>query len=423
MNEQITPDMHSSVVGGSTAGRVIQCPGSVKVNADSPRESSDAARKGTSLHNAIAAILEDRLEKDEDVIGQKYSDGEGGELVVTHGDYDKMLKPSLEYFDEVVGDDEFILEQSVRYPGIEGGYGTADVIFRNGILDWKFGGTIVPVTKNAQLMFYLWAAIHDDATGYMFDRGPGATYAIHIAQPARNRFVPDSITWGDLVDFDTRLREAIDNARSANPRFAFGPGCGFCAKRACPLLDASAEQLQRHMAGGVDNEDYTKLLDLCDHVEVYIKGVRERARKYAQTKPVKGWKVVKHTDSPEWLETDPEKLKRKIREKLKLSAKEYLKEGIVTPTQALKAYRAKQHKKTGEPANTFELPEGMAARPDKGVKLVRESAPGEPIVSLKDTLKAASDRLHALGSQKALKKSLRKAAADEVKAVRDALRD
>ena len=53
------PVKHSSVVGGSTAKRLINCPGSAALVASvPPAPSSKYADEGTLLHNAIAECLE-----------------------------------------------------------------------------------------------------------------------------------------------------------------------------------------------------------------------------------------------------------------------------------------------------------------------------------------------------------------------------
>src|SRR5512137_3052394 len=51
---------HSSVVGGSTAKRVINCPGSVALVAKMPpQESSKYAEEGTMLHACMEDLLAD----------------------------------------------------------------------------------------------------------------------------------------------------------------------------------------------------------------------------------------------------------------------------------------------------------------------------------------------------------------------------
>ena len=65
---------HSDVVGGSTAGRLIGCPGHVKLAARLPRpRSSSYADEGTALHDAVADVLNGKYENDTDVIGQSYT--------------------------------------------------------------------------------------------------------------------------------------------------------------------------------------------------------------------------------------------------------------------------------------------------------------------------------------------------------------
>jgi hypothetical protein len=50
---------HSKIVGGSTAKRVIACPGSVAlVDTMPPQPSSSYADEGTLLHDTIASVLE-----------------------------------------------------------------------------------------------------------------------------------------------------------------------------------------------------------------------------------------------------------------------------------------------------------------------------------------------------------------------------
>ena len=50
---------HSRIVGGSTAKRVIACPGSVAlVDKMPPQPSSSYANEGTLLHDTIADVLD-----------------------------------------------------------------------------------------------------------------------------------------------------------------------------------------------------------------------------------------------------------------------------------------------------------------------------------------------------------------------------
>ena len=98
--------LHSSIVGGSTAKRVINCPGSVALVAKMPpKPSSEYADKGTLLHNAISEILSGRP----DVIGSKYND-----QVLTQELFDEKIVPALEALDEIDPTQSMVYEVETR---------------------------------------------------------------------------------------------------------------------------------------------------------------------------------------------------------------------------------------------------------------------------------------------------------------------
>ena len=87
---------HSSIVGGSTAKRVINCPGSVALVAKMPpKPSSKYADEGTLLHNVIADIVMSD-NPPEHYLGTKYED-----QVLTQELIDDKLKPALAALEEV----------------------------------------------------------------------------------------------------------------------------------------------------------------------------------------------------------------------------------------------------------------------------------------------------------------------------------
>ena len=66
---------HSNIVGGSTAERVINCPGSVKlVEKMPPKPSSTFAAAGTVLHDCIADLLDLKVASAKDLIGRQYNE-------------------------------------------------------------------------------------------------------------------------------------------------------------------------------------------------------------------------------------------------------------------------------------------------------------------------------------------------------------
>ena len=153
---------HSNIVGGSTAKRVIKCPGSVKLCQQvPPKPSSSYADAGTLLHSAIAQMLGTDAKTD-DVIGSEYN---GIELTTEL--FEDKLVPAVQALNAIDPNQEleYAVEQTVSFgdllPGV---FGSCDIIGRLGdravILDWKFGdGVAVEAEENQQLMFYAAAAM------------------------------------------------------------------------------------------------------------------------------------------------------------------------------------------------------------------------------------------------------------------------
>ena len=87
---------HSKIVGGSTAKRVIACPGSVAlVDKMPPQPSSSYADEGTLLHDTIATILERDIDP-YSMVGTTYE-----KTVLTEALVDDKLIPALRALDEI----------------------------------------------------------------------------------------------------------------------------------------------------------------------------------------------------------------------------------------------------------------------------------------------------------------------------------
>ena len=154
---------HSDVIGGSSAERIMNCPGSKYLSEGIPNKSSKYADEGTFLHSVIARILDGEMKEDE------YGYTELG--YTYNADYHlEAIEPALEMFDKIAadfGDIDFYVENKCGFKDIEGAFGTVDVMGTIGqtggygiILDWKFGsGVPVSAKDNYQLKFYMAAAL------------------------------------------------------------------------------------------------------------------------------------------------------------------------------------------------------------------------------------------------------------------------
>ncbi|UCH49093.1 MAG: DUF2800 domain-containing protein, partial [Betaproteobacteria bacterium] len=181
---------HSNIVGGSTAKRVMKCPGSVKlVQQMPPAPASEYAMKGTLLHNVIAEILSGKPL--ESFIGMTYAG-----ITLTQELADEKLLPALAALDEIDPDKqmEYAVESRVGFAGaLEGVFGSTDLLGRLGdraiVLDWKFGdGVAVDAEENPQLMFYAAAAMRTESTAWVFE-GAKEVECIIVQPPAVKRWV------------------------------------------------------------------------------------------------------------------------------------------------------------------------------------------------------------------------------------------
>ena len=144
---------HSSIVGGSTAGRLLNCPGSYAATLALPPSAniaSEYAEEGTAMHAVMQHILQARkdgiaLDLD-DLVGTPFHD-----RILTREHVDTMIVPALDALDELeqhYGGDFSIhaIERSVRFPGVPGAFGTIDLVAVNSTyvlhVDWKFGSGV-----------------------------------------------------------------------------------------------------------------------------------------------------------------------------------------------------------------------------------------------------------------------------------------
>jgi hypothetical protein len=121
---------HSSVVGGSTAKRLINCPGSAALVASvPPAPSSSYADEGTLLHDIIAEVL-DSGQAPATFIGATNKD-----VVLTEELVNTKLLPALALLDDLdpFKDGEFMTEARVDFGDfIPGAFGSCDLLLRVG---------------------------------------------------------------------------------------------------------------------------------------------------------------------------------------------------------------------------------------------------------------------------------------------------
>ena len=292
---------HSNIVGGSTAKRVINCPGSVVlVQKMPPKPSSEHADRGTLLHNAISAILEDM---NVDVIGMKYED-----QVLTQDLYDEKITVALALLDEVDPDKEMMYEVETRVgfgdllPNV---FGSTDLVGRIGdraiVLDWKFGdGVVVDATENEQLMFYAAAAMRTDAAKWAFD-GTTEIECIIVQPPMIKRWTTSKER---IAQFERDLIKAVKEAQQPDAKLAMGDHCRWCAaKPICPQMTGQVDRAIQTQLKEIDITMLSQYLKNAEVIEDWIKNLRELAIQLLEKSlPVPGYKLVAKRGTRQWID-------------------------------------------------------------------------------------------------------------------------
>lgn len=369
---------HSRIVGGSTAKRVIACPGSVAlVDKMPPKPSSSYADTGTLLHDTIADIL-DGKGKPLDYVGRKHED-----VVLTEELIETKLLPALTALDAVDPDKEmeYAVESVVGFgdflPDV---FGSVDLIGRlDGraiVLDWKFGdGVVVEVEENAQLLFYAAAAMRTPATSWVFE---GVTdVELVIVQP------PSVKRWMTTVErikaFEDELARAVKVALKPDAPLAAGEHCRWCAaKPVCPLMTGAIDRITKAKIEALPVEQIAHYLDQIPMVESFIKDLQQLAHGLIEEgASVPGWKLVNKRATRQW--TDPDKAAAFLMQ----TGVEPYEEKLITPAAAEKLLKkAKQN-----------LPDDLVVAVSSGSTLAPESDPRPSVVSIGQTLRKALSKV------------------------------
>lgn len=362
--------LHSSIVGGSTAKRVINCPASVKLVAKMPpKPSSVHADRGTLLHDAISQILEDKP----DVVGMKYND-----ITLTQELYDEKIVPALAFLDEVNidGSLEYVVESRVGFgdllPGV---FGSADLLGRIGdravVLDWKFGdGVAVSAKENEQGMFYAAAAMRTLETEWVFD-GVDEIQIVIVQPPVMRSWIT---TPERIKQFERDLVSAVKQSQKEDAPFKTGDHCRWCsAKPVCPQMTGEVDRFVKTSLQTIDATQIGHYLKQAEQIEDFIASVREMAFNMLENDvAVPGYKLVAKRGTRQWVD-------EKAVEKL-LGDKAYEKK-LISVAQAEKLIGKKN------------FPQELAVSVSTGNTLANEDDPRPAILNVGKQLTRALSKL------------------------------
>lgn len=372
---------HSRVVGGSTAKRVIGCPGSVALCAKMPpKPSSKYADEGTLLHSVMDKILADGVTP-ESLLGMKYED-----ITLTQELLDDKVYPALAALDQIDPNKEmeYATETKVGFgdflPGV---FGSTDLLGRIGrrafILDWKFGsGVAVDAADNPQLMFYAAAAMRTPEVQWVFDECDEVECII-VQPPSVKRWVT---TTKRIKLFEQELAMAVKISQMPDAPLNSGEHCRWCAaKPTCPKMTGLAERALHAQIDILNVAQIAEYLKKADMLEQWIADVRGLAHQVLDAgKPVPGFKLVAKRAIRQWADED-QALVAMMNEGI--PEDELLTSKVISPAQAEKVL--KKHGK--------QLPANQVVAVSSGSTMVEESDPRPAVLQIGQQLTAALSKL------------------------------
>jgi hypothetical protein len=375
---------HSNIVGGSTAKRVIACPGSVALVAKMPpKPSSKYADEGTLLHEVIAEIV-DKAESPRQFLGRKY---EG--ITLTEELMDAKLLPALKALDDIdpEGQMDIAVETRVGFgedllPGV---FGSTDLLGRIAgrayVIDWKFGdGVRVQAEENPQLLFYAAAAMRTPSVSWVFD-GADEIECI-IVQPTHgvSRWVT---TPARVKEFELELVRAVKVAQAPDAPLAHGDHCRWCAaKPVCPVMTGAVDRALQTQVKGLDAAMIGKYLANADLLEDWIKDLRALATQMLeQSAAVPGYKLVPKRATRHWVDeaTAYEWLTKNFPEA------EVVETSVISPAKTDKLLKKAK----------LTMPEGLVVSVSSGNTLATEDDPRPAALQIGRQMVAALSKLGA----------------------------
>jgi|GEM_PF-649625 len=331
---------HSSIVGGSNAGRLLNCPGSHQAilalppSADIP---SEYAEEGTAMHAVMQELMAVRQQgipvNELPGIVRSWITRDFHDRKLTYEHYDTMIEPALACLAELEaqygGHFEVVgIEARVKFPRLAGAFGTIDLVLQSDTcvlhVDWKFGAGVgvrmVYDTNdgayvNPQLMFYIAAAKATQPRWYAGGRHiVGAIIQPRGVEPLTHT----QIARVEVRQFVDDVENAVLLAIGRAPPRARGEHCRWApCKVACPLwtgalLDLSAladvptparEMNARPDIPSAYGAYLARAKVLVDSLAMFKADIDRQMHSYLEAGgKIPGWRLKAKTKQRQWIE-------------------------------------------------------------------------------------------------------------------------
>jgi hypothetical protein len=374
------PSQHSSIVGGSSAARIVNCPGSVAMQASLPpvtNRDSIYSIEGTALHSVMELLIVGKTTLAK-LLAKPIT---VNDIEITEELVNEALRPAMAYWEDLITRvDTWQLETKVEFPGIEGAFGTADVIARDDIenityiTDWKFGAgeavkALYDSTINEQLMFYACATRYTQPEYFP----SGCRVVLTVVQPRARGHDPITtveVSLQELDNFEVALCRAVTTAGQKNAPTEKGRWCRFQnCQTICPHHTGALIDLKLLAPKVLETPNHLNvLLDILDAAPIVENLIRE-ARTQAHLmmsngEDVPGWKLVAKRANRQWT-VDAKALAKKLK------------------LPAAKLYDTKLKSPAGVEKMGVKIPEGLTAAVSSGTTIApvsdkRPSISGDP---------------------------------------------
>lgn len=279
-------------LSGSRIERALLCPGSIQLEATCPDTTSEAAQRGTLIHETADALFLDL----------PTPEGADAEIVAEAADYVRAIKDYTQGWAKKTFP-EFPVNEGLETIHKAMG-GTADYVAigsgRLLVADLKTGSVPVSPKYSPQLMTY--------ALGVIKKLNAPPTITVDLAIWQRELKVW-KCTYADLMEWEQTLKDLAVRVFAQNPtRSPSSDACQWCrAKTVCPELAAKAKEIATAAAVSdfdvwlpVDQQPVTtpiitpEMINDADLVAMWAEAIKEAAKAQLMAgKPIAGWTMKK----------------------------------------------------------------------------------------------------------------------------------
>lgn len=382
-----------AVLGASSAERWLNCPGSVRLSAGLPDQTSEFAAEGTAAHELAERCL---LSGNPAAyyIGEEIPVGEFSFTV--DEDMAEAVQAYLDHLYEVqveCGITEDWVERRFSLDALrppQPMFGTSDWTGYSRlhkllvVRDYKHGrGKRVEVQGNPQLRYYALGALLSLPADY-----PVREIDVGVVQPRIGNIASERITIEELLDFASDLLAAAHATQRHDAPTVPGDWCQWCrAKAICPALRNQALTIAQDEFSAsppapesLTPQQIAEVLEKADVVEAWIKAVRGHAMREAeQGRPPPGYKLVQKRGTRKWT-MDDDTVAERLALESGIDFAEFFERSVLSPAQAEKLLKARKVK----------IPEELVKSVSSGYTLTSE-ADKRPALAV-----GAADEFHSL---------------------------